>query len=102
VDQYSVRDAAARKKFHNDLLQKYRTLLQDHCALQSYRQLEARLSRIGYQLTFMDVPMVNDYFTAKMRTYLGAICAALLAVRNADRFLMFLRTNFDVRAIPAH
>jgi len=61
-------------------LQSYRTLLQDHCALHSYRQLEARFSRIGHQLTFMDVPVVNDYFRAKMRTYLGPIGAALLAV----------------------
>jgi SAM-dependent methyltransferase len=90
------------KKFHTGPLQSYRTLLQDHCALHSYRQLEARFSRIGYQLTFMDVPVVNDYFRAKMRTYLGPIGAALLAVMNPDRFPMFLRTNFYVRATRTH
>jgi hypothetical protein len=90
------------KKFHTGPVQSYRTLLQDHCALHSYRQLEARFSRIGYQLTFMDVPLVNDYFRAKMRTYLGPIGPALLAVMNPDRFPMFLRTNFYVRATRAH
>ncbi len=69
-------------------------MLQDYRALQSYKQLEARFSRICYQLTFMDVRVVNDYFRAKMRTSLGPIGPALLAVTNPDRFPRFLRINF--------
>jgi 2-polyprenyl-3-methyl-5-hydroxy-6-metoxy-1,4-benzoquinol methylase len=61
------------RKFHTGPLQSYRSLLQDHCALRSYRQLAERFSRIGYQLTFMDMPVVNDYFIANRRTYPGPV-----------------------------
>jgi SAM-dependent methyltransferase len=86
------------KKFHTGPAQSYRNLLQDHCALHSYWELKARFSRNGYQLTFVDLPVVNDYFKAKMRTYLGPLGPGLLAIVNPDRFPMFLRTNFYVRA----
>jgi hypothetical protein len=50
----------------------------------------------------MDVPVGNDYLTAKMGTYLDPIGPPLLPVMNPDRFPMFLRTNFYVRATRAH
>jgi 2-polyprenyl-3-methyl-5-hydroxy-6-metoxy-1,4-benzoquinol methylase len=88
------------KKFHTGPIQSYRTLTQDHCALHSYRELKARFSSNGFELTFMDLPVVNDYFRTKLRTYMGKLGPALLTVVNPDRLPMFLRTNFYARATP--
>jgi hypothetical protein len=66
--------------------------------LHSYRELKARFSRNGFELTFVDVPVVNEYFKTKMRTYMGKLGPALLTVMNPDRFPMFMRTNFYARA----
>jgi 2-polyprenyl-3-methyl-5-hydroxy-6-metoxy-1,4-benzoquinol methylase len=90
------------KKFHTGPIQSYRTLIQDHCALHSYAALRSRLSRCGYQATFVDMPVVNEYFRTKMRAYLGLLGPVLLALMNPDRFPMRLRTNFYVRATRIH
>jgi SAM-dependent methyltransferase len=87
------------KKFHTSPIGSYRSLLQDHCALHSYSQLKARFSRNGYRIHFVRMPVVNDYFRAKMRTYFGPVGPALLLVMNPDRFPMPLQTNFYVVAI---
>jgi 2-polyprenyl-3-methyl-5-hydroxy-6-metoxy-1,4-benzoquinol methylase len=87
------------KKFHTGPITSYRELRKDHCALHSYRELKRRFVNNGFQLSFVDVPVVNDYFRSKMRTYLGPIGPALLVVLNPDRFPMFMRTNFYARAI---
>jgi SAM-dependent methyltransferase len=87
------------KKFHTGPRASYRRLLEDHCALHSYWELKARFSRSGYMLRFVDVPVVNEYFITKVRTYLGPAGAALLAVLNPDRFPAPLRTNFYAEAI---
>jgi SAM-dependent methyltransferase len=87
------------KKFGTGPIESYRELLKDHCALHSYRQLKKRFISNGYSLRFVDVPVVNDYFKSKMRTYLGALGPGLLAVANPDRFPMFMRTNFYAEAL---
>jgi SAM-dependent methyltransferase len=86
------------KKFHTGPIRSYRRLTEDHCSLHSYRELKARFSRNGFELTFVDVPVVNEYFKTKMRTYMGKLGPALLTVMNPDRFPMFMRTNFYARA----
>jgi len=88
------------KKFHTGPIRSYRTLTEDHCALHSYAELKARFSRNGFELTFVDLPVVNDYFKAKVRTYMGPLGPALLTVVNPDRLPMFLRTNFYALAAP--
>jgi SAM-dependent methyltransferase len=66
----------------------------DHCALHSYRQLQRRFERNGFDLQFSDVPVVTAFFRRKLRHYLGAIAPFLLAVANPDRLPRPLRTNF--------
>ena len=88
-----------QKKFRMSLRATYRSILQDHCALHSYWQLRRRFEAHGFEFTFVPVPVVNDYFRTKMRTYLGALGPALLRVLNPDRFPMFMRTNFYARAV---
>ena len=81
------------------LVASYRSILGDHCALHSYWELRRRFEAHGFDFTFVNVPVVNDYFLAKMRTYLGAPGLALLRVLNPDRLPMFMRTNFYARAV---
>lgn len=87
------------KKFHIGPLAAYRALLTDHCALHNYWQLQWRFAQNGFDVTFVDVPVVNEYFRSKVRTYLGGFGSALLAVVNPDRFPRALRTNFYVSAL---
>ncbi|HUF47080.1 MAG TPA: oligosaccharide flippase family protein [Vicinamibacterales bacterium] len=70
----------------------------DHCSLHTYGQLERRLARQGFAVTFADVPVVTPYFRRKVRQHLGWPGAALLAVSQPDRWPRRLRTNFYVRA----
>jgi SAM-dependent methyltransferase len=87
------------RKLGMSLVAGYRSIVEDHCALHSYWQLRRRFETHGFEFTFVNVPVVNDYFRAKMRTYLGALGPALLRVLNPDRFPMFMRTNFYARAV---
>jgi len=87
------------KKFGTGPITSYRELMKDHCSLHSYWQLRNRFRKHGFDVTFVDVPVVNDFFRTKVRTYMGAIGPALLKVLNPDRFPMFLRTNFYVKAV---
>jgi SAM-dependent methyltransferase len=80
----------------------YRELLKDHCALHSYWQLRRRFARNGFEMTFVDIPVVNDHFRAKMCTYFGFAASPLLAVLNPDRFPRPMRTNFYVKAERAN
>ncbi len=85
-------------KFHTGPIASYRELMQDHCALHNYWQLRRRLVRHGFDVSFVDIPVVNDYFRTKMRNYLGAMGPLLTRVLNPDRFPRPLRTNFYVIA----
>jgi SAM-dependent methyltransferase len=87
------------KKFHTGPIASYRELIKDHCALHSYWQLKRRFSRNGFELSFFDVPVVNEYFKSKMRAYFGPAGSWMLAVANPDRFPMYLRTNFYAKAV---
>jgi 2-polyprenyl-3-methyl-5-hydroxy-6-metoxy-1,4-benzoquinol methylase len=87
------------KKMHLGPVAAYRSAMEDHCALHNYWQLRRRLERHGFETTFFDVPVVNDYFKQKMRNYVGPLGPALLAVLNPDKLPIYLRTNFYARAV---
>jgi SAM-dependent methyltransferase len=87
------------KKYHTGPITSYRTLTQDHCALHNYWQMKRRFTKHGFELSFFDVPVVNEYFKSKMRAYLGPPGTWILAVANPDRFPMYLRTNFYAKAV---
>jgi SAM-dependent methyltransferase len=87
------------KKFGHGLIKSYRALMVDHCSLHSYWQLRKRFRKHGFDVTFVDVPVVNDFFREKVRTYMGEVGSALLKVLNPDRFPMFMRTNFYAQAV---
>jgi 2-polyprenyl-3-methyl-5-hydroxy-6-metoxy-1,4-benzoquinol methylase len=90
------------KKMHLGPIAAYRSATEDHCALHNYWQLRRRLESNGFETTFFDVPVVNDYFKQKMRNYVGPLGPALLTVINPDKFPIYLRTNFYARALLRH
>ena len=56
----------------------------DHCALHSYGQLQRRLRRHGFDVTFHECPVVTDFSGGRWPTTWGARAAAL-TVANPDR-----------------
>jgi SAM-dependent methyltransferase len=71
---------------------------QDHCALHSLAELRARLRAHGFEPSFADVPVVNEFFREKLRRYLGPAGPALLKAVNPDRWPLKFRTNLYVVA----
>lgn len=82
------------KKFHRGPMEGYRAVVGEHCGLHNYWQLRRRFARNGFDTSFVDVPVVTEYFKSKMRNYLGALGPLLIAVFNPDHFPRPLRTNF--------
>jgi SAM-dependent methyltransferase len=71
---------------------------EDHCSLHTLGQLRRRLERHGFDVAVSDVPVVNEFFRAKVRRYAGIAGRAALAVLNPDRLPAAWRTNLYVRA----
>ena len=70
----------------------------DHCSLHTLAELRSRFARHGFDVTAHDVPVVNDFFRAKIRRYVGPVGLAALSVVNPDRLPLAWRTNLYVRA----
>ena len=70
----------------------------DHCSLHSLAELRSRFARDGFDVTAHDVPVVNDFFRAKIRRYVGPVGLAALSVLNPDRLPLAWRTNLYVCA----
>jgi SAM-dependent methyltransferase len=71
----------------------------DHCALHTPSQLRRRLEAHGFGVQFFDVPVVNEFFTNKVRRHLGWPGIAALTLANPDRLPVTWRTNLYVQAI---
>jgi SAM-dependent methyltransferase len=71
---------------------------EDHCALHSFRELNAGLRGHGFEPSFHDIPIVNDFFKTKVRAFLGEVGVGLLKVLDIDRLPLPLRTNFYCEA----
>jgi len=71
----------------------------DHCSLHTRGQLRRRLASHGFDTRFYDVPVVNAFFRAKIRRYLGAPGVLALRIVNPDRLPLACRTNLYARAI---
>jgi SAM-dependent methyltransferase len=69
-----------------------------HCALHNYWQLKSRFQKHGFEVTFYDIPTVNDFFRDKIRRFRGRFGLIMLKLLNPDKFPMPLRTNFYVQA----
>ncbi|MBA2566117.1 MAG: class I SAM-dependent methyltransferase [Gemmatimonadetes bacterium] len=72
-----------------------------HCALHSRNELRRRLTRHGFEVTFHDVPLVNEWFLRKVRAFFGRAGVAVVRILSPDRGPAALRTNFCVEARKA-
>jgi SAM-dependent methyltransferase len=73
---------------------------EDHCSLHSLAELTARLDRHGFtQVEPYAIPVVNDFFRAKVRRHLGIAGLAALKIASPDRWPLRFRTNLYVRAM---
>lgn len=70
----------------------------DHCSLHSLAELRTRMARHGFTIQPFDVPVVNDFFRQKVRTYAGWPGSLALSLINPDRLPLALRTNLYVAA----
>jgi SAM-dependent methyltransferase len=79
-------------------LNAYNSLMQDHCSLHNYWQIKRRFNKHGLEVRFFDIPVVDDWFRAKVERYLGRVGLLALKVVNPDKLPLSLRTNFYVQA----
>ena len=70
----------------------------DHCSLHTYWGVIDRFRKNGFDVEFYDIPVVNDFFRAKIERFLGGFGLFLIKILNPDKLPMSLRTNFYVVA----
>lgn len=70
----------------------------DHCSLHSYWQIKRRLEKNGFEVMFYDMSVLNEFFTLKIKTYLGNFGLFMLEVVNLNKLPRPLRTNFYIKA----
>ncbi|MEN6487928.1 MAG: class I SAM-dependent methyltransferase, partial [Smithella sp.] len=77
--------------------------LNEHCSLHNYWELEKRLKYNGFEVKYYDIPVVNQYFETKIKTYLGNLGILMLDLLDTFQFFerlpLALRPNFFVQAI---
>ena len=70
----------------------------DHCSLHNYWGMKRRLEKNGFEVVFYDMPVVNEFFKLKIKTYLGKFGIFLLGIINLDKLPRPFRTNFYIKA----
>jgi SAM-dependent methyltransferase len=70
----------------------------EHCALHNYWQLHKRFTQYAFAVRFYDIPVVNQYFRAKIKKTFGTLGMVALKLCNPDSLPLALRTNFYVAA----
>jgi len=76
----------------------YKLMMEDHCSLHNYWQIKRRFNKHGFEVRFFDIPVVNEWFRAKIERYLGRFGLLALKILNPDKLPLSLRTNFYVQA----
>lgn len=65
-----------------------------HCSLQNYWQLSKLFKKHGFDVEFIDVPVVNEFFLKKIYQHFGKIGLMLLKIIPMNHLAYFMRTNF--------
>lgn len=71
---------------------------EEHCSLHTLGELTRRLARHGFTSRAYDVPVVNEFFRAKVRQHVGPLGLAVIRLINPDTLPLAWRTNLYVRA----
>lgn len=69
-----------------------------HCSLHNYRQIKDRFRKHWFEITFINIPIVNNFFKEKVEKYFWKLWLFLLKVINIDKLPIFLKTNFYIVA----
>jgi 2-polyprenyl-3-methyl-5-hydroxy-6-metoxy-1,4-benzoquinol methylase len=69
-----------------------------HCSLHSYRQIIKRFNTHNFEVKFHNIPVVNNFFTAKLKWYVGNWAVTVLKIINPDKLPIPLRTGFYISA----
>jgi SAM-dependent methyltransferase len=67
-----------------------------HCSLYTYWGLKKIFKQQGFNISFIKIPIVNDFFKEKVRKYIGGVGLRMLSICNPDKLPLWLRTNFFV------
>jgi len=71
---------------------------EDHYSLHSYWEIKTRFDNNGFTVEFYDIPIVTDFFKLKIKRYLGNFGIFLLRIINPDKFPIYLKTDFYIKA----
>lgn len=69
-----------------------------HCSLHTYWELKSKLIANGFEPKFYEIPVMNTYFFAKIKSYIGSWAVPIARLINPDKLPVPLRTNFYVIA----
>lgn len=69
-----------------------------HCSLHTYWKLKKRFLNNNFEVEFLNIPLINDYFKNKIKKYLGFFGLFLIKIINPDYLPKPLKTNFYIIA----
>lgn len=70
-----------------------------HCSLHNYWQIIKRFNTHNFEVKFHNIPVVNNFFTAKLKWYVGNWAVTLLKIINPDKLPIPLKTGFYISAM---
>ncbi|PIN94278.1 hypothetical protein COU56_02710 [Candidatus Pacearchaeota archaeon CG10_big_fil_rev_8_21_14_0_10_31_9] len=65
-----------------------------HCSLHNYWQIKKRFNKNGFEVKFVEIPILNDFTIGKVNKVLGRTGVFLFKLFNPDKMPYFLKTNF--------
>lgn len=65
-----------------------------HCSLFSFWGLKKILKKSSFDVKFVKVPIVNDYFLEKVKRYFGSFGLGFVRILHLDYWPVFSRVNF--------
>jgi len=80
---------------HQKSLTKYKTY---HCSLHNFWEIKKRFRKHNFETSFVDIPVVNDFFKQKIKKFFGHAGLLLIRIINPDKLPTFLKTNFYIVA----
>jgi SAM-dependent methyltransferase len=71
-----------------------------HCSLHNYWEIKKRFKKNNFDIKFIDIPVVNNFFIGKIEKQFGKAGLFLLKIINLNKLPLPLRTNFYIIAKP--
>jgi len=65
-----------------------------HCSLHNYWQLKKRFNKNGFNVDFIKILVVNEFFINKIKKNFGKLGLFLIKIINPDKLPLPMKTNF--------